>query len=145
MSVMSNRLAWKASALSALSGPDHQVTTAETAPARAAAASSSHPVMTASQRHLVMLWVQANWFVPVSSSLATIGAPQNSPGSSGTADVATTSVVKTGLLRERFRLPHEVSFAHAARAECHTPAACSPLISSATPTAASSATASALW
>jgi hypothetical protein len=102
MSVMSKRLAWKASAVSALYGPDHQVTTAETAPAKAAAASSSHPVLTASQRRLVMLWVQANWFVPVSSSLATIGAPQNSPGSSGTADVATTIVATVGLPRERF-------------------------------------------
>ena len=92
-----------------------------------------------------MLCVQANWFVPASSSLATIGAPQNSPGSSGTADVATTSVVKPAPPSERFRLPHELSFAHAARAECHTHAACSPLISSTTPSAASSATASALW
>ncbi len=74
---------------------------AETAPARTAAASSSHPVLTASQRRLVMLCVQANWFVPVSSSCATVGAPQNSPGSSGTAAVATTSVVKAGLLRDR--------------------------------------------
>src|SRR5580658_1823163 len=145
MSVTSNLLASKPSAVYALYGPDHQVTMAETAPARTAAASSSQPALTASQRRLVMLCVQANWFVPVSSSLATSGAPQNRPGSSGTADVAVTSVVKTGLLRERFRLPHELSGAHLARAECHTHAACSPLISSATASAASSATASALW
>src|SRR5580693_8812463 len=104
MSVMSNLLTWKASAVSAVYGPDHQVTRAETAPARTAAASSSHPVLTASQRRLVTLWVQANWFVPVSSSCATIGAPQNSPGSSGTADVATTSVVRSGPLSDG--LPH---------------------------------------
>src|ERR1022692_524999 len=75
MSVTSNLLTWKASAVSALDGPDHQVTRAETAPARTAAASSSQLVLTASQRRLVMLWVQANWCVPVSSSLATAGAP----------------------------------------------------------------------
>src|SRR5580658_9563926 len=101
MWVMSNLLALKASAFSALDGPDHQVTTAETAPARTAALSSSHPVLTASQCRRVMLCVQANWFVPVSSSPATIGAPQNSPGSRGTAEVATTSVANAGLLRER--------------------------------------------
>jgi hypothetical protein len=60
MLVTSNRLASKASAVSALDGPDHQVTRAETAPARMAAASSSHPALTASQRRLVMLCVQAN-------------------------------------------------------------------------------------
>jgi len=31
-----------------------------------------------------MLCVQANWFVPVSNSLATVGAPQSNPGSTGT-------------------------------------------------------------
>src|SRR6202453_517150 len=126
MSVMSNRLTWKASAVSALSGPDHQVTTAETAPASTAAPSSSHPVLTASQRSLVMLCVQANWCVPVSSSCATIGAPQNSPGSSGTADVATTSVTKAEVLRERCeptRLAQVPLFAHPARrSEEHTSA-----------------------
>src|ERR1700691_937760 len=114
---MSNLVAPKAPAVSALSGPDHQVTRAETAPARTAAPSSSHPALTASQRRLVMLCVQANWFVPVSSSLATAGAPQNSPGSSGTADVATTRNPIVGLPRERFeptRVAQEPSFAHCA-------------------------------
>ena len=143
MSVMSNRLASKASKVSALSGPDHQVTRAETAPARTAAASSSQAARTASQRRRVMLCVQANWFVPVSSSCATIGAPQNSPGSSGTADVATTSVVKTGPLSDG--LPHPWSVLHPASAACHTCAACKPEISSTTASAASSAAASAAW
>src|SRR5580692_6457069 len=114
MSVMSNRLTWKAPAVSALYGPDHQVTIAETAPARTPAASSSHPARTASQRRLVTLCVQANWFVPVSSSLATVGAPQSRPGSTGTADVATTSIAMIGLPRERFeptRLAQELSVA----------------------------------
>src|SRR5580700_5007658 len=118
MSVMSNRLIWKASAVSALNGPDHQVTIAETAPARTPAPSSSHPARTASQRRLVMLCVQANWFVPVSSSLATAGAPQSNPGRTGTADVAMTSVVMIGLPRERFepaRLAQELLVAHWAR------------------------------
>src|ERR1700729_3411147 len=148
MSVTSNLLTSKASAVSAFPGPDHQVTTAETTPAMTAAASSSHPVFAASQRRLLMLWVQANWFVPVSSSCATAGAPQNSPGSSGTADVATTSVATVELLRERFepaRLAQEPFLAHPARAECHTSAACSPVISSTTASTASSAAASAAW
>src|ERR1700730_270989 len=143
MPVMSNLLVLKASAFSAWSGPIHQVTRAETAPARTAAASSSHPVLTASQCRLVTLWVQANWLVPVSSSCATIGAPQNIPASSGTADVAATSVVKAVLLRDR--LPQLLCFMHPARAECHTCAACSPVISSTTVSAASSAAASAPW
>ena len=66
-------------------GPDHQVTIAETAPAKTAAASSGHPARTASQCRLVMLCVQANWFVAVSNSLATVGAPQSNPGSTGTS------------------------------------------------------------
>ncbi len=143
MSVTSNLLASKALAYSALSGPDHQVTRAETAPARTAAASSSHPVLTTSQRRLVMLCVQANWFVPVSSSCATIGAPQNSPGSSGTADVPTTSVVRIGLLRDR--LPQLLCFMHPASSECHICATCSPVISSTTASAANSPAASAPW
>ena len=148
MPVMSKRLTWKASAFSALSGPDHQVTMAETAPARTAAASSSHPALTASQRRLVMLCVQANWCVPDSSSLATIGAPQNSPGSSGTADVATTSVRNEGLPRERpdpARLAQVPFLAHPVRAECHTWAACRPVASSTTASTASSAAARAPW
>ena len=148
MPVMSNRLTSKASAFSALSGPDHQVTTAEAAPARTAAASSSHPALTASQRRLVMLCVQANWCVPASSSPATIGAPQNSPGSSGTADVATTSARNVGLLRERpdpGRLAQVPFFAHPVRAECHTWAACRPVASSTTASAANRAAASAPW
>src|ERR1700733_73466 len=103
---------------------------AETAPARTAAANSSQQALTASQYRLVMLCVQANWFVPASSSLATIGAPQNSPGSSGTADVATTSVRNVGLLRERPdppRLPQVPFFAHPDRAECQAWAACRPV------------------
>ena len=113
----------------------------------ATALSSNHPVLTASQCRLVMLCVQANWFVPVSSSCATSGAPQNSPGSSGKTVVATTSVMTEGLLRESVlpRLAQEPFFAHAARAECHTQAACSPLISSTTASAANSAAASAPW
>src|ERR1700733_9949362 len=148
MSVTSNLLTWNASAVSALSGPDHQVTTAETAPASTAAPPSSHPALTAIQRRLVTLCVQANWFVPVSSSLATIGAPQNSPGSTGTADVATTRNPIVGLPRERFeptRVAQEPSFAHCARSECHTDAACSPVSSSTTASAASSAAANAAW
>src|ERR1700730_1577098 len=135
MPVVSNLLTLKASAVSAWSGPIHQVTRADTAPARMAAASSSHPALTASQRGLVMLCVQANWFVPVSSSCATAGAPQNSPGSSGTADVATTRNTTAGPLRESpepARLPQEPCFAHPARAECHTCAACSPVNNSTT-------------
>ena len=40
-------------------GPAHQVTSAPTAPPQAMAASSSHPVLTASQWRLVTAWVQA--------------------------------------------------------------------------------------
>src|ERR1700740_1109286 len=148
MSVTSNRLTWKASAVIALYGPDHQVTMAETAPARTAAASSSHPARTASQRRLVMLCVQANWLVPVSISVATVGAPQSRPGSAGTAAVARTSVAMIGLPRERFepaRLAQELLVAQWARAECHTAAACRPVISSTTASAASSAAANAAW
>src|SRR6202522_1295029 len=121
---------------------------AETAPARTAAANSSQQALTASQCRLVMLCVQANWFVPASSSCATIGAPQNSPGSSGTADVATTSVTKAEALRERFEPTRRAQgpfFAHPARAECHTCAACSPVGSSTTASTANSAAASAPW
>src|SRR5208282_578566 len=139
MSVRSNLLIWKPSAVSALSGPDHQVTIAETAPARAAAASSSHPALTASQRRLVMLCVQANWLVPVSSSCAAIGAPQNSPGSTGTAAVATTIAATTGLARDK--APQPLSFTQ----ECQADAACSPVSTSRTASAAKSAAASAPW
>src|ERR1700733_3907596 len=131
MSVTSNLLTWNASAVSALSGPDHQVTTAETAPASTAAPTSSHPALTASQRRLVTLCVQANWFVPVSSSLATVGAPQSNPGSTGTADVATTSIAMIELPRGRSeptRLAQEWSVAQWVRAECHTAAACRPFL-----------------
>src|ERR1700678_2162079 len=148
MSVTSNRLTWKASAVSAWEGPDHQVTTAETAPARTAAPGSCHPVLTASQRSLVMLCVQANWCVPVSSSCATIGAPQNSPGSSGTADVAPTSVTTAEVLWdtvEATRLQQVPLFAHPARAQCHSCAACSSVSSSTTASTANSAAASARW
>jgi hypothetical protein len=57
--MMSNRPGLNASACSALSGPDHQVTSPDTIPPMAAAASSSQPALTASQRRLVTLCVQA--------------------------------------------------------------------------------------
>src|SRR5580692_7846000 len=72
-------------AATAFCGPDHQVTSAPTAPPQASAASSSQPVLTVSQWRLVTAWVQAKWAVPVSASRATAGAPRNMPRMAGTA------------------------------------------------------------
>jgi len=53
--MMSNRPGSNESACKALSGPDHQVTRAETAPPKAAAPRSSQPTLTASHRLRVTL------------------------------------------------------------------------------------------
>src|ERR1017187_5045404 len=105
--------------LRAFCGPDHQVTKADTAPAQAAAASSTQPVLTVSQRLRVTLCIQANWLVPVSSSRATSGPPQNRPSRHGTAKVSVTRVDSSGLPRDSVaaRLPQVLLAAHEARAE----------------------------
>ena len=68
----------------ALSGPDHQVVRAVIAPPQAAAASSSQPALTVSQRVRVTLCVHAKSLVRVSSSCATSGAPHSMPSTTGT-------------------------------------------------------------
>ena len=68
----------------ALSGPDHQVVRAVTVPLQAAAASSSQPALTVSQRIRVTLCVHAKSLVRASSSCATSGAPHSMPSTTGT-------------------------------------------------------------
>src|SRR5258708_4289858 len=116
MPVMSNRPGLKASSCRALSGPEHQVTRAETAPAQAAAASSIQPGLTVSQCLRVMVCIQANWLVPVSSSCATSGAPQKTPSRAGTPRVMMTRKPTAWLPRNSVlaRLPHRRAAGHAA-------------------------------
>jgi hypothetical protein len=72
--------------LSAVSiGADHHVATRLRTAAASIAASVPRPSLVASQRVRVMLWVQASRWVPVSSSRATSGAPQNTPTTAGSA------------------------------------------------------------
>ena len=116
---MSNWPASKFCCLRAFSGPDHQVTRAATAPPQAAAASSIQPALTASQCLRVTLCIQANWLVPVSSSRATSGPPQNTPSRHGTTKVSVTRSNSTGVPSdsEFARLPQLLLAAHEARAE----------------------------
>ena len=88
-------------AVGAFTGLDHQVTRAETTPPQTAAASSTQPALTVSQRPRVMLCVQANWLVPVSSSGATSGAPQNTPSRHGTTTSGGQKPTARGLPRVR--------------------------------------------
>src|SRR5215469_9316608 len=83
----------------AFTGLDHQVTRADTAPPQAAAASRAQPILTASQRLRLMLCIQANWVVPVSTSLATTGPPQKAPSRHGTSKVRLISRDSNGLPR----------------------------------------------
>src|ERR1017187_5475791 len=133
--------------LRAFCGPDHQVTKADTAPAQATAASSTQPVLTVSQRLRVTLCIQANWLVPVSSSLATSGAPQNSPSRAGTARVSVTRTRSGASPRDSVpaRLPQVLVAAHEARAEWYCDAICRPVISSSTANAARAAAPKYAW
>ena len=64
-------------------GLNHQVRMRLSSPPMAMLARTPMHSLTASQRFLVTLWVQARRKVPVSSSRATSGAPQNMPSSAG--------------------------------------------------------------
>jgi hypothetical protein len=66
-------------------GLDHQVTARLSSPVIAIADRPANPTLVASQRRRPMLWLQASRCVPVSSSRATSGAPQNAPITGGTA------------------------------------------------------------
>src|SRR4051812_26457347 len=92
---------WKALAYRALRGPYHQVVNAVTAPPHAAAASSSQPAFTSSQRVREMPCVQALARVPASASPATSGAPHKKPSSAGTRLLRRTKSRPSGLPRER--------------------------------------------
>ena len=81
---VSNWPGWNAFACSALFGPDHQVVRAAIAPPQAAAASSSQPALTVSQRVRVTLCAHAKSLVRDSSSCATSGAPHSMPSTAGT-------------------------------------------------------------
>ena len=63
------------------------MTTAVTAAPHAAAARIVHSRLLLNQRRRVTHWVHARPFVPSSNSLASSGAPQNSPRRSGTTMV----------------------------------------------------------
>ena len=140
--MMSNRPGLNAFACSALSGPDHQVTSADTIPAMAAAASSSQPALTASQRRLVTLCVHAYWLVPVSNSCASSGAPARMPSTAGTPSVMITRNPIAWLPRNSVlddRLPQLRDAVHAPSAECHWEAACTPVTTTRAANAAISA------
>ena len=66
-------------------GSDHQVTARLSTPVIAIADSPVIPILVASQRRREMLWLQTSRWVPVSSSRAISGAPQNAPITGGTA------------------------------------------------------------
>ena len=59
-------------------------------PPQTAAAGSTQPILAASQRLRVTDCTQANRVVPVSSSVAISGAPQNSPARAGAPRVMMT-------------------------------------------------------
>src|SRR5215469_1900519 len=140
---MSNCEGWKFCCFSAFTGLDHQVTRADTAPPQAAAASKAQPTLAASQRLLGTLCIQANWVVPVSTSLATRGPPQNTPIRHGTATVSVTRKDTTGLPRFSVlaRLPQVWLAAQDVRAAWYCDAICRPVMSSKTANAAMAAAA----
>ena len=74
-------------------GLNHHVTIRLRSPATAALARPTSPSLTSNQRIRLTLWVQAKRNVPVSSSRAMSGAPQNMPMSTGT--MSTRAVAKT--------------------------------------------------
>ena len=69
-------------------GLNHHETIRLIAPPTTALASPTRPSLTASQRRRLTLCVQARRKVPVSSSRATSGAPQNIPMSTGTTSTS---------------------------------------------------------
>ena len=119
--ISSNRLELNASPSSALFGPSHQVTSAETTPPVTAPASSTQPALTASQRRRVIPCVQAKTRAEVSASYATSGAPSSIPSTAGTPRVMTTRKPTAWLPRDSVpdKLPHVRDAPHAASAECH--------------------------
>ena len=89
-----------------------------------------------------MLCIQANWLVPVSSSAATSGPPQNSPASTGVPTVRMTRKPTARLPRNSPPwLPQLWVAVHAMSADCHCEAICRPVTSSRTANTASTAAA----
>ena len=130
----------------ALRGPDHQVTRAAIAPPQTAAASSTQPTFTASQRVRVMLCAQAKSLVRASNSCATSGAPTSTPNRTGASMLRMAKSCPSTLPSEEppsWRLAQVRLAVHPASRVCHCAAIWNPVTSSTVANTASTSAATA--